>query len=149
VSFFTDFLVAKDTDASAIARAARRGNATSQWPGFSIKSITVLDLANLLGIFRNRTDVQSVVDASNEFAELFMKPSAMIQRFPTEFVHFLAKLTPKELPLTAQKWAATEELHNSLWTPDVVERELLQPLCDLARKAEADKLPILICVSGV
>jgi hypothetical protein len=145
MSFFTDFLIATKREAKKVANTM---NPTKTWPGFSYKNLTCLDLATLYGLMTGVTDADSVVEMEDEFEYLNSSDdeSLELRLFPETFTKALAAVGSDEAARLAKGWHA-DEGGVSDWKMTEV-RELLNKLCELARRAVKAHKPIMLCVSG-
>jgi hypothetical protein len=140
MSGFADFLLATRKDAKAIVRT---DNPTSRWPGFDTSDVNEIDLQNLYEI------VTGEKDAELEFDVLHCDESGdgpSVSCLPKQLIDLLASLNAKRVSQAAKKWVKSEEFRD-LWKIDALE-EMLEKLCDLARRAKAEKKLVLLCSSG-
>jgi hypothetical protein len=153
MSEITDVLLARETtatrlnkEAAKVAKVAREGDPARHWPGFWVKHISTLDLANLYGILSNRFDDESVVNLCDEFEVLHSEGDDedcnLVCSVPPGFVDLVAGLEEQTLQRAARKWRACEEFRG-LYDQESME-EVLGKFRDLARKAKAEGRRILL-----
>jgi hypothetical protein len=142
MSFFTDFLIATEADAPEIASSEKP---TEQWPGFSAKSITELDLANVWSILSAAPDVTAL---HGRFEHIYFDPDGecTITKMPSPFVELLAEVEDANLPAMSARWAQAPEFDEMRDLSQL--QEMLRNLRDLAKRALADRREILVFTYG-
>lgn len=148
MSFFTDFVIADPTSAEKIARVVdAEGTPLGLWEGFSVKSISDLDLATLYGLVQGRSLGEGVLDLLDEFTHLQAGEELSVQLVPPGFVDLLAALPEDRLLPLAETWSAAEEFAGLTDPADL--KELIAQLSELARQARGEGRSVLVCISGV
>ncbi len=142
MSFYTDFLIATEAAAPEVAAAELP---TEQWPGFSVKSITELDLANVWSLLSREPDAVAL-QGRFEYLCFDEESCRTVSKVPRSFLELIYGLMDSELPDLAARWAIAEEFRGLRDRSEL--EELLRNLRELASRARTESAEILVCISG-
>jgi hypothetical protein len=156
MSDITDVLLARQKtparlrqEAAEVALVSARDDPAKHWPGFWVKHISTLDLANLYAILLGRFEIDAVLSLADAF-ELFHaegyeaeeEGGTFVYSVPTDLVDRLAELNEKALADVARKWRACEEFRG-LYDQEGME-EVLRKFRNLAMAAKAEARRVLL-----
>ena len=142
MSFYTDFIVAAEAEAPAVAATEAP---TEHWPGFSVKSITELDLANAWSLLSGEPDVIAL-KGRFELLSCDEESRRTLSKVPRSLLDRIEELTDSESRELASRWAQSEEFRGR-WKPSELE-DILRCLRELAGRARIEGTEILVCISG-
>src|SRR4051812_30066 len=142
MSFYTDFIIAAETEAPDVAVAEMP---TDLWPGFSVKNITALDLANFWSLLSDEADPVVLHD---RFDHLCFDEEARqaVSLVPRPLLELMSALLDPDMPGLAARWAQAEEFRGMTDHSHLV--DLLRNLRGLARRAQGERKDVLVCISG-
>ncbi|MCI0456848.1 MAG: hypothetical protein L0Z62_07715 [Gemmataceae bacterium] len=149
MSEITDVLLARSRtparlkkEAAEVAHISAHDDPAKHWPGFWVKHISTLDLANLYGILSERFDIDDVLSLDDEFELLHVEGcqseeegGTLVYSVPTALGDRLAELDEKALSGVARRWRKCEEFRG-LYDQEGME-EVLRKFRDLAVMAKA------------
>lgn len=139
MSFYTDWFIADDSEAEAIASTVTtEDRSRDDWPNLSIKNIGEIDLATLWGILRGEPDSPKLVMGGLLFQD---GEDVFVCRIEPGFVEALAVLEQSDLNPIVESWNKSETL--SEWKPDEL-RHVVQNLICFACRAKEAKKPVLL-----
>jgi hypothetical protein len=138
MSFYTDWFLADDGDAKAVAAIATTEEHTFEdWPHLSLKGIGEMDLSTLWGILRGVPDSLDSATGDLLFQE---EDEVFVCRVEPGFIEALAAVKPAAIKRLAAEWNKCEELAD--WSAaDVV--SVLRELVKFASRAQRDGKPVL------
>jgi hypothetical protein len=138
LGFYTDWFLAEETEAEAIASiATTEEHSFEDWPHLSLKNIGEMDLLTLWGLLRGEPDSLDSTLGNALFQE---GEEVFVCRVEPGFVESLAAVKPAAVKQMAAEWNKTEELAD--WEPAEVE-SALRELVQFARKSKRRGKPVL------
>ena len=138
MSFYTDWFLAEEGDAEAIASiATTEEHSFEDWPHLSLKGVGEMDLANLWGILRGEPDSLDSATGDLLFQE---EDEVFVCRVEPGFVKALAAVKPTAVKRIACEWNKSDELSD--WGAAEVENAL-RDLIKFARRAKREGKPVL------
>lgn len=138
MGFYTDWFLANDGDAEAVASIATTEEHTfKDWPHLSLRGVGEMDLSALWGILRGETD--SLDSATGDL--LYQEADEVfVCRVESGFVEALAVIKPAAIKRLAGEWNATEGLAE--WGAAEVE-SAIRNLVKFAGRAKREDKPVL------
>ena len=138
MSFYTDWFLADEGDAEAIASTVTtEEHSSDDWPNLSMKGIGEIDLSSLWGILRGEPDSPDSATGDLLFQE---GDEVFVCRVDPGFVEALAAVKPAAVKRIAAEWHKTEELAD--WEAADVE-SVLRELVKFAGRAKRERKPVL------
>ena len=138
MGFYTDWFLADDEDAEAVASiATTEEHSFEDWPHLSLKGFGEMDLSALWGIHRGELDSLDSATGALLFQEA---DEVFVSRVERGFIKSLAAVKPAAVKSLAAEWNKSEELSD--WGAAEVE-SVLRELVTFARRAEREGRPML------
>ncbi len=138
MSFYTDWFLADEADAEAVASiATTEEHSFDDWPHLSLRGIGDMELSSLWGIVRGEPD--SLDSATGDL--LFQEAEEVfVARVVPAFIEALAAIKPAGIKRLAAEWNKSEELAD--WDAAEV-ATVLRELVKFARRAQREGKPVL------
>ena len=138
VSFYTDWFLAEEGDAKAVASiVTTEEHSFEDWPHLSLKGIGAMDLSTLWGVLRGRPDSLDSATGNlltQEADEVF------VCRVEPGFIEALAAVKAAGIKRLAAEWNTSEELAD--WGAAEVE-SVVRALVKFAGRAKREGKPVL------
>ena len=139
MSFYTDWVLAAESDAEAVASAVTTEvRSLEDWPHLSLRNIGQIDLHALWAILRE--EPREPRSTAGELLHQESDDGPFVCRVEPEFVEALARVGLQELASIAVQWRQTEGLSGR---PGEEIEAALRELCGFAAKAQETQTPIL------
>jgi hypothetical protein len=139
MSFFTDWFLANEDEAEAVASVVTtEAHSFEEWPNIAMKNIGDMELRALWGVLRGDSSLSDSVMGKLLFQASDEGP--FVCRVVPEFIAALATIPGPDLSTIAAAWARAEMM--SRWAP-VTLAELLGELVQFARRAQREAKPLL------
>jgi hypothetical protein len=138
---YTDWFIAKESEAKAVATAENR---FKRWPHFEVKGVLDIELMELRRILLGKKKFDPQLDVTGKV--LYSKgENVMVFRVVPEFIDELAGLTADRIKKVARTWANIEEFKEWYAVEDKHEfiLEVLSEMVTFAKQATAAKQPVL------
>jgi hypothetical protein len=138
MSFYTDWFLADEGDAEAVASiATTEEHSFEDWPHLSLKGIREMDLSALWGILRGEPDSLNSATGDLLFQEA---DEVFVCRVEPDFVEALAAIKPATVKRLAAAWNKSEGLTD--WGAAEVE-SALRELVKFTGQAKREGKPVL------
>jgi len=138
MGFYTDWFLAGQDDAQAVATIATTGeHSFEDWPHLSLKGVGEIDLALLWGILRGEPDS---IDSPTDDLLVQVDDEVFVTRIEPGFVAALAAVNEATIKRLAAEWRRTEGLED--WSAAEVER-VLTDLVRFSQRASREGKPVL------
>lgn len=135
VSFYTDWFIADESEAEAIAVSDSHFD---DWPSLSLRGIGLSDLDALWAIIR--ADGRRGETIAGKLLYQAPDGNIFVFRVAPAFIDALTALSSADLPGLATAWSRTEGLARS--GPDVL-GGVIRDLCAFAARATREQKPVL------
>jgi hypothetical protein len=139
MGFYTDWFIAEEHEAAAIAAiATSESSSFENWPSLSLKGIGAIDLFALARLLHAQPPNRASLGDTLLFQESEAGP--FVSRIPPAIIAALAALDESQHERVAGAWAQSESLAS--WNLDDVALALRE-LVHFARRAEQSGKPVL------
>ena len=138
MSFYTDWFLADQSEAEAIASIATdETHSHDDWPHLAMKDVGEMELMRLWVVLR---DGERLVAASKVVFMPYEGGGPVVTRLDADFVAALAGLEKPDVDRVATAWHATPEM--ARWEVATVASRLCE-MAEFARRARREGKPIL------
>jgi hypothetical protein len=134
MSFYTDWFIAEDTDAEAIASIVTTEERSHEdWPNLGLRNIGEFELQLLYDLLRPGRDGGK--DVSGELLFTDGEEGPFVSRVEPLFLDALVAIKTGDVPALAERWRNPEALFS--WSPDELAKVIrsIVKFVKLARKA--------------
>jgi hypothetical protein len=136
----TTWLLARESEAAAIATITTGEHSLDDWPHLSLPLIE-MDLMALSAAVHGTDDIAA--ESTLESPPLVEDSNLLVARVRDSFIQSLARVSAEDQPALVATWARRLDMEQ----PEVRLREHLSELAGFAREAVARQLPVLTLVT--